>query len=186
MQSSDLSRGDVVKMENKLWQVMEITHRTPGNLRAFYQIKFRNLDDGSQKDLRFSANDKHDKVDIFTRDMQFLFSDDRFYTFMDTESYEQVEISAEAIGDDAVFLKPESVWKIAFFEASPISISLPQSMEFEVVEAEPEIKGATATASYKSATLSNGLEILVPQFVKVGDWVKVNTADRSYSERVKK
>ncbi len=186
---NELRKGDVLIMDGQLWQCLVSTHRTPGNLRAFVQAKMRHIKDGTQKEVRFSSTEKLDKVDIFERKMQFLYSADDMFTFMDTESYDQVEISREAIGDGAKYLTPDIVISVAFHETTPITIRLPQIMEFEVVEADPEIKGATASASFKSATIQAGeglITVQVPQFVKVGDWLKINTETDEYLERANK
>jgi elongation factor P len=125
-------------------------------------------------------------VDVFEREMQFLYSDGDAFHFMDTKSFEQIEIPKDLIGDRVVYLQPDMLINVSFYEADPITIRLPQSMEFEVTEADPEIRGATASASKKNATLSNGLSVQVPQFVHVGDRVRVNTDTGEYLERVKK
>lgn len=186
MQGNELRKGNVIKLEGKLWQCMVSNHRTPGNLRAFIQAKMRNVEDGSQKEFRFASTEKLEQIDIFERQMQFLYNEGETYHFMDVENYEQVELSKDMLGDDVIFLVPEMVIAILFHDTRALSISLPTSMDFEVVEADPEIKGATAAASYKSATLNNGLAIQVPQFVKVGDRVRINVETRDYQDRVKK
>ncbi len=186
MQGNELRKGTVIKHEGKLWQCMSAAHRTPGNLRAFIQAKMRNVEDGSQKEFRFASTERLEQVDIFDRQMQYLYNEGDVYHFMDTENYEQIELSKDLIGDDVIFLVPEMVITVLFHETRAISLSLPTSRDFEVVEADPEIKGATASASYKSATLNNGLTIQVPQFVKVGDRVRINVETRDYQDRVKK
>lgn len=183
---NELRKGDVVKLENKLWQCMTATHRTPGNLRAFVQAKLRNIKDGSQKEFRFSSTEKLEKVDLYERSMQFLYEDANSFVFMDTQSFEQVEIDRAVVGENSSYLTPDLVINIGFIEAAPTTLRFPQTMEFEVTEADPEIKGATASASFKSAKLSNGMNIQVPQFVKVGDVVKINTESGEYLERAKK
>lgn len=183
---NEIRKGDLVKFENKLWQCLVAQHRTPGNLRAFIQVKLRNIMDNTQKEVRFSSTDRIEKIDIFERKMQFLYNDSSFYKFMDLESYDEVSLSAELIGDDIVYITPDMELTVAFYESKPLFIKLPQTMEFEVTEADPEIRGATASASYKTAVLSNGLKIQVPQFVKPGDVIKINTESREYLERAKK
>lgn len=183
---NELRKGDVILFENKLWMCMSSVHRTPGNLRAFVQAVLRNIKEGNQKEVRFSATEKIEQVDVFDREMQYLYSDGMVFHFMDTKSYEQVEISKELIGEREVYLQPDMLINVCFYEADPITIKLPQTMEFEIVEADPEIKGATASASKKSAKLSNGLSVQVPQFVNVGDRVKINTESGEYLERAKK
>lgn len=183
---NDLRKGDIILFENKLWHCMQAVHRTPGNLRAFMQAKLRSIKDGNQKDVRFSATERVEKVDVFEREMQFLYAEGDTFHFMDTKNYEQIEISRELLGEHAVYLSANLNVNITFYESSPLGVRLPQTMEFEVTEAEPEIKGASASASFKSATLSNSQTVQVPQFVKVGDRVRVNTETGEYLERVKK
>ena len=183
---NELRKGDVLLHEGKLWQCMQSTHRTPGNLRAFVQAKLRSIADGSQKEFRFSSTERLEKVDIFERQMQFLYAEDNVYNFMDTENFEQIELSQDALGDSYKYLTPDIVIGVTFYETTPLSVNLPQTMEFKVVEADPEIKGATASASFKNATLDIGVILQVPQFVKVGDVVKINTETGEYLERAKK
>ncbi|MCP5463771.1 MAG: elongation factor P [Deltaproteobacteria bacterium] len=186
MQGNDLRKGQCIKVEGKLWQCMEANHRTPGNLRAFIQAKLRNLHDGSQKEFRFSATEKLDPVDLFERKMQYLYEDDTFLHFMDTESYEQHELNKSLAGDQINYLTENLEVSILFAEGKALTMRIPETMEFEIVEADPEIKGATATNSFKNAKTSNGVDIQVPQFIHVGDWVKINTESGKYMERVKK
>lgn len=183
---NELRKGDIILHENKLWHCLQSVHRTPGNLRAFMQAKLRNIKDGTQKDVRFSSTERLEKVEVFEREMQFLYNDGDVYHFMDNQNFEQVEINKAMLADNAVYLSPNMNVQITFYEGSPLGIKLPQTLEFEVVEADPEIKGATASSSFKSATLSTGQVVQVPQFVKVGDKVKVNTESGEYLERVKK
>lgn len=183
---NELRKGDAILFENKLWICMSSVHRTPGNLRAFVQAVLRSIKDGNQKEVRFSATEKVEKVDVFEREMQYLYSDGDVFHFMDVKNYEQVEISKTLIGDREVYLQADMIVNVSFFETDPITLRLPLTMEFEITEADPEIKGATASASKKSAILSNGLAVQVPQFVNVGDRVKVNTETGEYLERVKK
>ncbi|MBF0104104.1 MAG: elongation factor P [Deltaproteobacteria bacterium] len=186
MQGNELRKGTVIKIDNILWMCMSCEHRTPGNLRAFMQAKLRNIMDGTQKEFRFSSTEKLEQVDVFERKMQYLYADGQAFCFMDTESYEQVELSKELIGDAAVYLQPENIFTVLFHDQTPLMIRLPTTMDFQVVEADPEIKGATASASYKNATLSNGVSIQVPQFVKVGDVIRINIEEKTYQERVKR
>lgn len=183
---NELRKGDIILHETKLWLCLQSVHRTPGNLRAFMQAKLRNIKDGTQKDVRFSATERVEKVEVFEREMQFLYSDGDFFHFMDSKNFEQIELHRDFLGENAMYLSPNMNVNITFYESSALGIRLPQTLEFEVVEADPEIKGATASASFKSAKLSTGQAVQVPQFVKVGDRVKVNTETGEYLERAKK
>lgn len=183
---SELRKGDFVQFENKLWQCMMVTHRTPGNLRAFVQVKLRNIMDGNQKEARFSSTENVEKVEIIERKMQYLYNVGDTYHFMDSENFEQIELNAKTIGDSVKFLSADLVISVCFHETTPLTVKLPSTMEFAIVEAEPEIKGASATTSYKNAKLDIGVNVLVPQFVKVGDRIKINTETSEYLERAKK
>lgn len=183
---NELRKGMVIQYENKLWVVMVVTHRTPGNLRAFIQTKFRNIRDGSQKDFRFSSTEKLERLSMVERKMQYLYGEGDSFHFMDTENFEQLEISRDVMGDAARYVYPELVIVIGLVEGVPVTINLPQTMEFQVVETDPEIRSATASASYKSAKLSNGLAVQVPQFIRQGDTLKINTETGEYQERVNK
>lgn len=184
---NELRKGHVILYQNKLWLCLQAAHRTPGNLRAFIQAKLRSVKDGNQMDARFSASEKIEKVDLFTHKMQYLYADDSFYNFMNVENYEQVALPKESVSEqEAMFLTPDMHVDITFYEETAISIALPQSMIFKVVSADPEIKGATASAQKKSCTLENGMEITVPAFIHEGDLIKINTETMEYVERAKK
>jgi len=183
---NELRKGDVILYQDKLWVCLQSEHRTPGNLRAFIQAKLRNVVAGNQMDARFSSTEKLERVDLFVHTMQFLYADDSFYHFMNVKTYDQVVLSKELIGEQAQFLAPEMQLEITFYEDTPISVKLPQTMDFKVVRADPEIKGATASAQKKSCTLENGMAIQVPSFVREGDTLKINTETLEYVERVKR
>jgi len=178
--------GMVIEYEGAPYQVMESVHRTPGNKRAFMQTKLRNLISGDQAEVRFSTTDRVARISLPERKMQFLYEDDGFYHFMDTENYEQLQMNAEQIGDAIIFLLPETVIGVTSYEGKTIGINLPKMMDFEVVETEPELKGATASARYKPAKLETGLQIKVPPFINQGDRVQVDTSNQEYVTRVSK
>lgn len=182
---NELRKGDVIFHENKIYQCMTAVHRTPGNLRAFIQAVLRNVRDGTQKEFRFSSTERLEKIDLVAREMQYLYNDGDMFHFMDTKNFEQIELSRTMISDKEAYLTPDMLVEITFQETTPISIQLPKTLEFEIAECDPEIKGGTATASYKKAKLTNGLMVEVPQFVKIGDRVRINTETDEYLERVK-
>ncbi len=177
--------GNIVLMERELHRVVESVHKTPGNLRSFFQVKLVRLRDGTQKEFRFSGTDDIEKVILTPRSMQYLYKDTNGYNFMDTENYEQISLSEKQLGDSVNYLLPESVIEVTFYEENPIGVTLPQSMEFKVTEAEPGMRTATASASYKTAKIETGHAIKVPQFVSIGDVVRVNTTTGEYLDRVK-
>ena len=184
IQATQLRPGTVVVHEGKLWQCLQSIHKTPGNLRAFVQAKMRSILDGSQKEFRFSSTETLDKVDLRERSMQFLYSDE-FYHFMDSENYEQSQLSPELLGDAAKFLLPETVVRVTFYEDKPIGVVLPKNMTFKVIEADPAMKTASASTSFKNAKIETGVTVQVPQFVSVGDRIVITTETGEYSERAK-
>lgn len=186
MKASDLRPGMVVIIDGELYRCAEAVHKTPGNLRAFIQAKLVRLRDGIQKENRFASNDEIEKAILEPHEMQFLYKEHQHYHFMNTETYDQIGLEESQLGNQAHYLLPNAVVKMTFFEGRPIGLELPTSMEFEVVEAEPSLRTATATASYKNAKIETGHTIKVPQFVEKGDRIKVNPNTDEYVERVKR
>ena len=186
MKASDLRSGMVVVIKGDLYRVAEAIHKTPGNLRAFIQVKMVRLKDGTQKEERFASNDEIEKATLESHEMQFLYKEHEQYHFMNNENYEQIALNEESLGHGVHYLLPNAVVQINFCQDKPIGMSLPPSLEFEVVEAEPSLRTATATASYKNAKIETGHTIKVPQFVEAGDRIKVNPNTDEYIERAKK
>lgn len=176
--------GMVIEHNSKPHYVMEAVHRTPGNKRAFMQTKLRNLLTGDQAEARFSSTDRVERLSLVERKMQFLYQDGDDFCFMDTGNYEQTQLNANLVGDAVNLLMPEMVLGITFYEDKPIGIKLPKTLDLTVVETEPELKGATAVASYKPAKLETGLQIKVPPFIREGDKVRVDTSTHDYVTRV--
>ncbi|MDX1386729.1 MAG: elongation factor P [bacterium] len=176
--------GMVIEYQGTPYQVMEAVHRTPGNKRAFMQTKLRNLVNGEQAEVRFSANDRVERLSLEERKMQFLYTEGGFYHFMDVENFEQIQMSDEQVGDATNFLLPETVISVTSHEGKTIGINLPKTMDFKVTETAPELKGATASAQYKPATLETGLQVKVPPFIAEGDKVRIDTESHEYVTRV--
>ena len=185
MNANDIRKGMVLLYKNEPHYVMESQHRTPGNLRAFVQARLRNLKNGNSFETRFSSTEQVERVALIRQDMEFLYQDDDLYHFMNTESYEQVALNSDALGDSAKWMSEGIKVQIEFYGEEPISIQLPSSIELEIVETEPEVKGGTASNSPKTAKLSNGVTIMVPPFIKQGEKVRVNPSEDKYLERVK-
>ncbi|HET9064804.1 MAG TPA: elongation factor P [Gemmatimonadales bacterium] len=185
MKANDIRKGNVIYYEGKPHLVMEFTHRTPGNLRAFVQVRLRNLASGSSLDHRFSATETVEEARLDTKTMQVLYTDGAGVHVMDTETYEQFMLDAELLGDDAPWMLPEMSLDVVWLEGRPISFTLPSSMEMEIVETAPAMKTATKNASSKPAVLSNGVTVNVPEFVESGERIRVNPRERLYMERVK-
>ncbi len=185
MKANDIRKGMVIYHEGKPHLVMDFTHRTPGNLRAFVQVRLRNLTSGMSTDHRFSATEVIETARLDTRAMQVLYTDGNGLHVMDAETYEQYTFDPEVVGDDAAWMQPEMGFTAVWLEGKPISFELPSSLELEVVETAPAMKTATKSASSKPATLSNGMTINVPDFVGQGERIRVNPRERAYIERVK-
>ncbi len=185
MKANDIRKGNVIYHEGKPHLVMDFTHRTPGNLRAFVQVRLRNLVTGTSLDHRFSATENVEEARLDTRPMQVLFADGNGVHVMDAHTYEQFTFDADLVGDDAAWMQPEMTFDATWLEGKPISFQLPNSMELEVVETAPIMKTATKSASTKPAVLSNGVTVQVPEFIETGERVRVNPRERAYIERVK-
>ena len=175
----------IIIYEGDLYRVTSVKHLTPGNKRGFMQTKLKNLRTGLGTENKFRSEDRVERATLETRSMQYLYEDGDLHTFMDTESYEQTSLPAEDVGEILSFLLPDHIVQIEFFDGKPVGISPPPSVDLEVVETEPNMKGATASASYKPAKLETGITIHVPPFVQVGDRVRVDPSEGKYLERVK-
>lgn len=183
MQASNIRKGMIISYNGVPHRVLEFQHRTPGNLRAFVQARLRNLQSGASIDVRFSATESVDRVVLDVQEMEYLYSDDTFHHFMNVETFEQIALAGEALGDAVHYLSAGLTIQIQFFDGQPIGVELPSTVDLTVVETEPEIKGATASNSPKPARLETGLTIQVPPFIKEGDRVRVNTSEGTYVER---
>jgi len=178
--------GNVVEHKGGLWRAVKIAHTQPGKGGAYLQVELRNLRDGSKLNERFRASENVEKIRLDQREHQFLFGDGDSYTFMDTESYEQVELNADQLGDQAAYLQDGMAVYIESHEGSILGVSLPEHVTLEVIETEPVLKGQTAAASYKPAILENNVRSSVPPFIGVGDKIVVATEDGSYVKRADK
>jgi elongation factor P len=185
VQATQLRPGMIIVHEGDLFRVTAIHHLTPGNKRGFMQTKMKNLKTGIGTEYKFRSEDRVDQAILDTRQMQYLYAEGDMHTFMDTQSYEQMALTADDIGDLLKFLLPNSVVGIEFYEEKPVGINPPSTVDLEVVDTEPSMKGATASASYKPAKLETGVTVQVPPFITIGDKVRVDPTDGSYQERVK-
>ena len=183
MKSTDLRPGMAIKLDGKLYQITEYTHVTPGNLRAFVQIKIRDLASGSLVDKRLRSGEEVEQVDLDRRPMEFLFVDGGKFVFMDNENYEQVELSKEFVGDLPLYILPNNSVVVCWCDGKATSIELPGAVDLKVVDTPPGIKGATVTNQLKEATLETGLKTRVPPFIAQGETVKISTVDGSYMSR---
>ena len=175
----------IVKHNNDLHTVFSVAHRTPGNLRAFIQAKLRNLRTGAMFEHRFRSADAVDRVIVDEAEMEYLYNDGSDYCFMNTDTYDQVHISREILGDAVDYLISNIKLNVEFYEGKPIGIELPQTVDMEVVETEPGLKSATASSVMKPAKMETGLVVQVPPFINAGERIRVDTAEGTYLERVK-
>jgi len=184
--TSDISKGMFIRHNGELVQILEWEHRTPGNLRAFYQAKMRNLKNGKSVENRFRSGETVEIVRVETKDYQYLYRDGNFLVCMDQQTFDQINIEEHLVGDAIQFLKEEMIITIVLEEGiTPISAELQSFVVLEITYTEPGKKGDTATKTLKPATLETGATIQVPLFVDIGEKIKVDTRTGSYVERVK-
>jgi len=173
----------LINVEQNLFRVLEVQHVTPGNLRGFVRVKLRNIRNGALSDQKLRSEDSMDRATLDEREMQYLYHEGEDYHFMDTSTYEQIHISSEALGESVNYLKPEMTIQVEFYGEEPVGIELPQTVDLKVLDTVPGIKGATASAQVKPATLETGLVVQVPPFVNPGDLIRVNTETGEYLSR---
>ena len=173
----------LIKVEQELFRVIEVSHVTPGNLRGFVRVKLKNIRNGAMSDQKLRSDDTLDRASLEEREMQYLYQDGDDFYFMDTTSFEQTHITREALGDSVSYMKPEMMINVEFYGEEPVGIELPPQVDLKVVDTAPGIKGATASNQVKPATLETGLVVSVPPFVNPGDTIKINTETGEYLSR---
>jgi elongation factor P len=184
LQATRLKRGMLIKIGEDLFRVLELQHVTPGNLRGFVRVKFRNIRNGSLSDQKLRSEDSLERAILDEREMQYLYKDGDSFHFMDTTSYEQLHIPAEGLGDSVNYIMPDSLIKVEFYGEEPVGIELPPTVDLKVEDTVPGIKGATASNQVKPARLETGLVVQVPPFVNTGDRIRVSTETGEYLSRV--
>jgi elongation factor P len=185
IQATQLRAGMIIIHGGDLYRVTVVKHLTPGNKRGFMQTKLKNIKSGIGTEYKFRSEERVEQATLHPRQMQYLYAEGDLHTFMDTENYEQITLTREDIGDLLPFLLPNEVVEVEFFDGKPIGVSPPSTVELRVIDTEPSLKGATASASYKPAKLETGVTIQVPPFIQVGDKVRVDPSEGTYLERVK-
>ena len=183
MKSTGLRPGLAIKMHSRLYLITKVEHRTPGNLRAFVQVLLRDLNSGALIDKRLRSGEEVEQVDLDRRPMEYLYKDGDKFVFMDSQSYEQAEMSSDFVGDLPLYVLPNNSVVVNWCDGKPISIEMPNMVELVVKDTPPGIKGATATNQLKEATLETGLKTRVPPFISIGEKVRVSTEDGSYQSR---
>ena len=183
MRASDVRRGQAVVIDGKLFVVTNADHNTPGNLRAKVQFKLRDVVKGTILDKRVGATDDIDVVNLDRRQVEYLYSDNDGHVLMDTENYDQTTIPKEVFGDDILYLKPNTPIMALFHDGKLVSYELPKTVDMQVTDTPPGIKGATATNQLKEATLETGLKTRVPPFIEIGETVRISTETGGYLSR---
>ena len=181
--ATQIRRGMVLKLDDELYSVMCVQHITPGNWRGMVQTKLRNLRTGKQNERRFRSEESADRITLETHELEYLYSDGTDYHFMNMETYEQVTLDSEKLGDGVYYLIPNTRVQAQFHEGTPISVEFPQTVDLTVVETEPGVRSATVTNVTKAAKLETGLVVQVPQFINTGERIKIDTAEGKYMQR---
>jgi elongation factor P len=181
--STQLRPGMVIKFNKELYSVFKMEHRTPGNLRGFVQVKMRNLSTGSMTEHRFSSEDKVERAALDEQEMEYLYDDGEYYYFMNTETFEQMHLMRDILGDAVEYLVPQLKVNVEFYEGKAISVELPPTVDLTVVETEPGLKGASVSNVTKAAKLETGLMVQVPAFIVEGEKIRVSTSEGTYQER---
>jgi len=173
----------VIKFNDELYTVFKTEHRTPGNLRGFVQVKMRSLRSGSMTEHRFSSEDRVERAALDEQEMEYLYDDGEYYYFMNTETFEQMHLTKELLGDGVEYLVSQLKVNVEFYEGKPISVELPPTVDLKVVETEPGLKGASVSNVTKAAKLETGLVVQVPPFINEGEKIRVSTSEGTYQER---
>jgi elongation factor P len=177
--------GYIIEHQGRLWRAVRTMHTQPGKGGAYLQVELKDVRAGTKLNERFRSSETVERVELDAHDYQFLFAEGDDYTFMDAETFEQITLKGELIGDAAVFLQEGMQVMVQGHEGEPLSVALPDTVVMRIVEADPVVRGQTAASSYKPAKLENGVRVMVPPHVESGVRIVVNTADSSYVERAK-
>ncbi len=180
---NDIRPGNVIQHKGELWSAVRIQAVKPGKGGAFAQVELKNLVTGSKLNERFRATETVERVRLDQKDYQYLYEEGEMLIFMDTTTYEQIELQKDFVGERAAFLQDGMMVKVESFEDRPIGVSLPDHVTLEVAETEAVVKGQTAASSYKPAIMENGLRVMVPPFIKQGEKIIVQTEDATYLKR---
>lgn len=182
--ATQLRVGMLIQMDGNLLRVLTTQHITPGNKRGMMQTTLRNLQTGTKVDHRFRSSDRVERATLDAQEMEYLYADGDQYVFMHPKSYDQINFSQDLLKESLPYLMPNTTVTVELFESNPIGITLPPIVELRVTTTEPNLRGATATASMKPATVESGLIVQVPQFVTEGDIIRVDTSDGKYISRL--
>jgi len=182
--ANELRKGVTFEFDGNIYKVLEYNHHKPGRGSATIRVKTINLRTGSNLELTFTSGDRLQDIRLEFHNVQYLYKDGEFYHFMDLDTYEQPVISVDVLGDTALYLKEGSEVKLTFYQGEQLDIEVPLTIDLEVTEADISVRGDTATGVTKKVTTETGLQVQVPNFVEVGNVIRVNTSDGSYITRV--
>jgi elongation factor P len=181
---NDLRKGVTFEYDGGIYRVTDYHHHKPGRGNATIRVKTVNLRSHSNLEMTFQSGDKVQEARLDFHNVQYLYSDGQFYNFMDLDTYEQPALSGDILGDDALYLKEGLEVKLTFYDGEPLDVELPLSIDMKIVEADPAVRGDTATGVTKRVVTETGLQVQVPAFIEVGDTIRVNTSNGSYVTRV--
>ncbi len=181
--ATEMRAGNIIVYNSQLHRVLSVVHVTPGNWRGMVQCKLRNIKTGNQLEHRFRSEDRVEKASLDTHDMQYLYSDPSGHHFMNTQTYEQITLTDEILGDSLSYILPDTVITVDFYESRPVGLELPNTVILKVVETDPPMKGATAAGGSKPAKLETGVTVAVPQFIDSGTKIVVDTRTGEYVSR---
>jgi len=179
----DIRPGNIIEYEGGIWRAVKIQHTQPGKGGAYMQVELKNLVDGRKTNVRFRSSETVERVRLDTKDFQFLYAEGDMLTFMDKETYEQVSLPQDLLGDAAAFLQDGMDVVMELYEEKPLSVQLPDQVEATIVEADAVVKGQTASSSYKPAVLDNGVRIMVPPHIASGTRIVVDVYEQTYVRR---
>ena len=182
---TDLRKGTIFELDGGIFRVLDYHHSKPARGNAYIRIKARNLRTGATLEKTFISGERVDDVRLDHRTVQYLYADGEHYYFMDVDSYEQLALTKETLGDIVSYLTENMTLQLSSYQGRPLDIELPTTVDMEIVRSEPGVKGDTASAATKAATVATGLQVQVPLFVNVGDTIRIDTRDASYVTRVK-
>jgi elongation factor P len=176
----DIRPGNILEYERGIWKVAKIQHTQPGKGGAYMQVEMKNLQDGRKTNVRFRSADTIERVRLDTKDFQYLYQDGEHLVFMDKDTYEQINLPVDLVGEAAAFLEDGMDVTLELWEERPISVALPDQVEATIVEADAVVKGQTASSSYKPAVLENGVRVMVPPHIEAGTRIVVDVYERTY------
>jgi len=185
MKASEMQKGQTVKIDGKLFAIVDFDHVKLGKGGAVYQTKLKSLTDGSIQNARIRSEEVVEEVELDKRNYEYLYSSNEGHVLMDLQTFDQIALDDDAFGDGPKYLKPNTPLQVSMYEGKPIIVTLPNTVDLEVTDTPPEIKGATATSQTKPATLETGLVVTVPPFIKAGEIIRVDTRTGLYVTRVK-